>query len=271
MEEVLGSQAVSANPEVRDMAIVSDGQLKLKVALLGEGPPLLMIHGGLVDGRSWSRQHDLGRDLKLVLPDTRGFGGSSGPVPEHVLTSLVDDVCRVADAAGEETVHLLGFSIGGVVAQGFAMRHPKRLRSLILESTFAPPAPRRPAVDDVSSHVERAFSRSFREKEPMFLDEYLDMARENASGGAMAWLRGAVAAAPTSEELSAISVPVAVFHAREDEAIPLSRGMALHSVLPNSVLSVFEGCGHTIHVEKHAEFNPAVLDFIQAAEAKGNA
>ena len=109
---------------------------------VGQGSPLLLIHGGLVDSRSWVRQRELSDKLTLLLPDTRGFGGSLPlPLPSSMV-QLVDDVKWVVRSEGFDSVHLLGFSLGGIIAQAVAVHRPDLVRSLTLVSTRLAPIPR---------------------------------------------------------------------------------------------------------------------------------
>ena len=108
---------------------------RLAVHTAGSGLPLLLLHGFPLDHGMWARQEPLAEQLRLIVPDQRGFGGSSGPGPESI-EQLADDAVALLDAlhvAGPAVV--CGLSMGGYVAQHVAARHPDRVAALILVDT----------------------------------------------------------------------------------------------------------------------------------------
>jgi len=250
--------------------IVETGASAIYYDVWGSGPPLLMIHGGLVDSRSWEEQRELASELQLVLPDTRNFGQSSGKLDGLTMGDLAADVLAVADDAGLESFHLLGFSIGGVIAQTVALRHPDRVRSLILVSTraggFTPP-PSQGGAAEVRAHVERAYSVSFRSRSAEFLDGYIAMAIENEARG---WeeVRASAATAPGIDEMAGLRRPVLVVHARGDGSIPLEMAEELAQVIPGAQLEVVENSGHTMQVERPALFNELVVSWVKEREGE---
>jgi pimeloyl-ACP methyl ester carboxylesterase len=240
----------------------------LAYEVLGSGPTLIMVHGGLVDRRSWTHQVALASDLRLVLPDTRNFGDSRGSSEGITIDDLADDVLAVADDAGCESFHLLGFSIGGIIAQTVALRAPDRVRSLVLVSTraggFSPPPAQR-GHDEVRAHVHRAYSDEFIAANGAFLEDYIAMASENEARG---WdeIRSTVSGAADLDATAKISCPTLVMHARADRAIPFQLGEQLAAAIPGARLVAVEGSGHTMQVERPDEFNRLVLDFVRTQE-----
>lgn len=101
----------------------------------GEGPPLALLHGVGTDHRAFRPQLvRLHKRLRLIAWDMPGYG-MSPPLPDMSWAALADALARLLDAQRIERAHVLGHSIGGMVAQEFAVRHPGRLRSLILSAT----------------------------------------------------------------------------------------------------------------------------------------
>lgn len=127
-------------PESRSPAIwhgqVDVGDGIVPIAMAGEGPPLVLLHGWTLDGRMWSSQvAELARHFFLVMPDRRGFGRSTAP-PD--LTREADDLQTIADFLGFERFSLLGLSQGAAIALDYAHRHAWRLSALIISGAPLP-------------------------------------------------------------------------------------------------------------------------------------
>lgn len=235
---------------------------------LGTGPPLVLIHGGLVDSRSWIKQHELAEKLTLIMPDTRGFGRSEGPLDGLTLADLAGDVAGLLKALDIASAYVLGFSMGGLTAQYLALSRPDLVRGLILVSSRACGTKGRPATpgpQEVPGHVNRAFSPAFREREAEFLTGYIAMATENEAKG---WykVREAMDTVPPLEAVAAIRCPTLIIHARQDASIPLSQAEDTHRMIPGSRLEVVEDSGHTIQIERPQLFNELVSNFVLECE-----
>ncbi len=100
------------------------------------GEPLLMIQGLGADSRGWLRQRRaLGSRFRCIVFDNRGAGHSDHPPAPYDLEVMAADALAVLDAAGVERAHVMGASMGGILAQIIAVRHPERIRSLVLACT----------------------------------------------------------------------------------------------------------------------------------------
>src|SRR5690349_14804317 len=112
--------------------------VRLRYRLSGEGTPLLLVHGVGSRLDNWLEVIEaLGPGYRTLSYDQRGHGDSDKPKGPYSLEDLVEDLQAVADQAGFNRFHLAGFSLGGIVAQGYALAHPERLLSLALISTVA--------------------------------------------------------------------------------------------------------------------------------------
>lgn len=120
---------------------VSNGDIETVFYDQGDGPPLVLLHGFTGSGLDFHDQIPWFSDRHRVLvPDQRGHGESTHSGPKaYSLNRLADDLASFLDELSLDSVHLLGHSMGGMVALRFALRHPKRLRSLILMDTAAEP------------------------------------------------------------------------------------------------------------------------------------
>src|SRR5258706_10355193 len=118
-------------------AITSDG-LRLHYDAFGRrgGEPVLLIQGLGADSRGWLMQRGaIGRHYRGIVFDNRGVGRSAKPVGPYDLEQMAADAVAVLDAAGYESAHVMGASMGGVIAQIMAVRYPDRIRSLGLACT----------------------------------------------------------------------------------------------------------------------------------------
>ncbi len=102
----------------------------------GNGPPLVLIRGFASTIESWNGiAEDLARDHRIVLLDNRGVGRSSTPAGTYSVAVMADDVAAVLNATGIASAHVVGTSMGGMIAQELAIAHPGRVRSLVLAGT----------------------------------------------------------------------------------------------------------------------------------------
>jgi len=105
---------------------------------IGQGPPLLLIHGLGSSGDDWAFQReDLARGHSLILPDLRGSGRSAKPPGPYSIAQFAEDLWALLDALGFEYTDILGFSLGGAIALEMALTRPARVRRLVLCNALA--------------------------------------------------------------------------------------------------------------------------------------
>ncbi|GDX95606.1 alpha/beta hydrolase [Planctomycetia bacterium] len=253
---------------------------RLAVHTRGTGIPCVLLHGFPLDHSMWREQEPLAEHLRLIVPDLRGFGGSTGAVMESV-ESLADDVPALLDAlhvAGPAVI--CGLSMGGYVAQHVAVRHPDRVAALVLVDTKleADTPEARAARADLAVKVGRLGQGIVADA---MVPRLLAPAAAAAPGRAAIEdvLRSAILAQP----IAGIQAALAALAARPDMTEPMAHVLAptllvcgaedaitppdclerAAEVMPCARLLIVPGAGHMTPLEAPEVFNRALLEFLQ--------
>jgi 3-oxoadipate enol-lactonase len=266
------------------MPYTRSGDVQLWYETFGEGEPLLMIMGLSGTVRSWGLQiAALSKHYRLICLDNRGAGRSDKPQGPYAIADMARDAQAVLDAAGVQSAHVLGVSLGGLIAQELYHQQPARVRSLILgctgtgpnDPTYAPPAPHvwetlqlsrsdQPAEKVMDAMYRVFYHPSYRAKIPDLVRRLLKLQRAEPQPphAYEAQLAACRNHSPNSPRLKDIRVPALVLHGDEDEVWPLANAEYLAEHIPGAELVTIPRCGHMFMVEKPREFNAAVLDFL---------
>lgn len=262
------------------MAYVSIGRAKIYYENHGTGVPLLYITG--IGGHAGEAEHlaqAYARHFRFIAFDARGCGRSGG-APAETIAAHADDAAAVMSALGLGSAFVYGSSLGGMVAQELAIRHPSRVRGLILGSTTAGamrgqiPSMRtlRKMVlnqalsgrDALIANWELGYSRAYIEAN---YDAMVARSRRLAPYATRrsAYLRQVFAAARHDAwgQLHRITCPVLILHGERDLLVPLRNARRMKKRMPHAELHVFAGMGHGFHLEAQAEADAIVFDFIR--------
>jgi len=262
----------------------ADDGVRLHYAESGRrsGPPVLLIQGLGADKHLWDLQRlALAPRHRTIALDNRGAGRSDRPFGGYSLQQMAADAISVLDDAGVDSAHVVGASMGGVIAQILAIEQPERVRSLTLACTACRHHPwrvellqewARIAGDDGMGAMTRAAARwmigplSFRRISP-------------AIGwfGPLAFTRpphafiGQVDAIldiddAMADRLGEISAPTLVMVGNQDILTPRGDSELLADLIPTAELVVVSGAAHGFMVEHASTFNATLLDFLGRAE-----
>jgi aminoacrylate hydrolase len=262
------------------------GTQELRYELHGSGPAAVFVTGLGGDLRQWHWQLPAhARELRCLLYDHRWTGGSrsaSGATsPQLSLETLAADLEGLLDALEIERAHVIGASMGGTVAQLFALRCPERVSSLCLHSTWARTSAalrlKLQSQIDLLQKIELPelllglapwiWSEETLVERPEVIAAFREVQRVGAPAiDKEVYILQARACLELdlSAELQGIEAPTLVTAGAEDLLIRPSDSELIHRRIPASVFHRFEGCGHASLVEKAEEFNAVSLEFLRA-------
>ncbi len=236
----------------------------------GQGPTAILLHGLGSVKEIWSANIGaLSAKYHVYAPDQIGFGHSDKPLLEYKITTFVDFLHAFMQSQNLSKATLVGNSLGGWIAIDFAARHPEMVDKLILVDSAGLPWGKAPAVDlnpaslaDMRTLIDSIFYDKKMVTEQFVLQAFTNHVRNNDGYTIQRTLAGLAQNQFEDAKLSSIHAPTLVVWGREDELIPVSSGEKLRDGIPQAKLVVFEQCGHIPQLEKPAEFNQALIDFL---------
>lgn len=254
----------------------------------GEGDPLLLVMGMSGTHLGWGDPFldELAKDFAVTAYDHRGVGRSSRVDVPFTLAELADDAAGLLDALGIESAHVVGVSMGGMVAQQLALRHPDRVRTLVIGCSYAggegsaltpPENGQRLAEAWLSGDRERALrvgwdinvSGPFAER-PGEYERWREMALALRVPLAIIMLQiQAIGGHDVSERLGEVSVPTLVVHGTEDRMLPPANSRVIAERIPGARLVELEGVGHLFWWEQPERSAELVREHARAAAAAG--
>jgi pimeloyl-ACP methyl ester carboxylesterase len=251
------------------MPLARVGDVALSYERTGSGPPLLAIIGMSGSQLSWGEPFlgALGEHFEVIAYDHRGVGDSSRMERPFRIADLAGDAVGLLDELALDSVHVLGISMGGMVAQELALAHPARVRSLALGCTYcggpgsslASPAVGQRLVESLRSGDrdlalrtgwEICISPRFRDDDALY-QAYLarTTARPVARAVILAQMQ-AIAAHDTSARLPGLEMPTLIVHGTADDLIPVENARVLAGYLPDARLEILEDAGHLFFLEE---------------------
>lgn len=255
--------------------VLKDGT---RLHVVEQGPrdaePVLWLQGLNAPAAAWAVQlAHFGQTKRSIAPDARGVGKSDAPEGPYTTAQLADDAAQVLDAAGVESAHVVGTSLGGATAQELALRHPARVKSLALLATFAAQSPRSAALlkswRALYAHADRE-AWELQAYAWLFTDKFwrseanVRAALRFASTQPRQSVQGfqgqvdAALAHDTRARLKDLKIPTAVIHGREDQLAPLAGAEELAQMIPGAQLTVLEQVGHAANLEGQRQVHAAL-------------
>ncbi len=246
----------------------------------GAKPLIVLLNGWTASGLVWphSLVEQLESEADVIRIDNRASGYSRMAPAPFTIAEMADDVADVIRFVGAQSAMIAGLSMGGMIAQEFALRHPLLVERLVLCGTRAPtPAgflskagaldavmsPRLPA-ETVPDYFRRTWGATvgagFEERRPDLVDELVDRISERPTprAGVLAQTR-ALATWTGPERLARISSPTVIIHGREDPLFPVGNGMRLAQLIPGARYVELAHVGHLVPFEAPDELAAGLL------------
>ena len=253
------------------MPTVSTAAAELHYERGGSGEPLLMIQGMSGTHVSWGDPflEPLRTHFDVVAFDNRGIGLSAPIDGPFTIVEMAEDAVGVMDELGLESAHVVGISMGGMIAQELALAHPDRLRSLTLGCTYCggPSSQLMPqenvekvAAGMMSGDRDKAIraswevnlSPSFRAEESRYATFHEMATSVPAAKRTIELQAQAIFSHDTSGRLGEITAPTLIVHGTEDGVLPYPNANVIASLMPAARLETLEGVGHMFWWEQPA-------------------
>ena len=262
------------------MPFARNGTVKLYWESVGQGPAVLLVAGrGMTVEGWWSTVPVLARSFRVITFDNRDTGRSSPMAWPYSVAQMADDAVAVLDAAGEERAHVYGISLGSLVAQEVALRHPGRVEALVLGASSAGGFAAYMPTEFVETFFARAGGMTVSEADwaavPITYAEktrrthperiITDIAhRANSPLPPLASLRQAAAVAghDAYERLNLIDAPTLVVHGEKDRVIRPANALVLAGQIPGAKLQLWPDAGH-MYIIDEPEADQEIARFLQ--------
>lgn len=269
------------------MPTVQTGDIETYYERRGDGPPVVFVHGAIMDHRQWKPQLDALSDAYTVIAyDVRGHGRTGGsPRARYSVDLLADDLSAFLAALDVESPVLCGLSMGGCIAQVFAARYPDRVAGLVLADTFAP------EILGVGEWLQRVvllratvppirlvgYERV--EQALVWLQERFQGADVSGDYARIQALREAGPKMETAEfakvvrtlarfdetalDHSAITAPTLVLYGEHDVGFVRRHAVRFGTVIPDATVRAVPDAGHTSNIDNPAFFSDALRAFLE--------
>ena len=280
---------MSQNPEIANA--IQTGAFTTNYHDVGSGAPVLLIHGSGPGVSAWANWRlllpVLAQNRRVIAPDMRGFGFTERPANPaqagaYTMAGWVQQAVDLLDALKIERADLVGNSFGGALALALAIKHPQRVRRLVLMGSVGVPFEITTGLDAVwgytpSSNTMRQLLDIFAFSRALVTDELAQLRYQASIQPGLQEAFAAMFPAPRQRWVDAMASPEAairalphetlVVHGREDQVIPLGNSLTLSQWIPQAQLHVYGQCGHWTQIEHAARFARLVENFL--AEADG--
>lgn len=285
---------MNTRTNVQDRSVEVEG-LRIRYLTAGEvDPPVLLLHGGGLDSASLSYRFSvipISQHHRVFAPDWPGYGKSDEPRIESSTEYYINVLGHLMDTLSLARASLVGLSMGGGIALGFALQSPQRVEKLVLVDSYGLGREipgramsmsymlvRLPLLADItwvslgwSRWTLRRSLKSIVHNPQAVTEELIDevyqlLKKPGARNAFTSWLRSEVLWSGLRTDyvgkLHEVTVPTLILHGAEDRLVPVSWAQRAHTLIKGSELHIFPECGHWPPREKTDEFNSVVLSFL---------
>ncbi|HMD16984.1 MAG TPA: alpha/beta fold hydrolase [Terriglobales bacterium] len=258
------------------MSFVENQRAKIYWDELGQGTPVLLIMGLGYTSVMWHRTRPaLSEHFRTIAFDNRGVGRSDVPPGPYSIATMASDAAAVLDAAGIDRAHVFGVSMGGMIAQEFALQYPARTRSLILGCTAAG-GPSAVRAESKVADVLMARGMTPEQARDAILPYIYDAATPRQKidedirvrqpwlptpAGYIAQLL-AILAWESYSRIAQVTAPTLVIHGKSDALVPPGNGELIAKRIPGARLVLLEHASHLFLTDQPEEANRQILEFL---------
>jgi len=270
---------MSVNLEIANS--IQTGGFQTNYHDLGEGHPIVMVHGSGPGVTAWANWRlimpELAKEHRVIAPDMLGFGYTERPENvEYNKENWVQQLKDLFDALNLDQVDLVGNSFGGSISIAFTIAYPERVRKLVLMGSVGVPFELTPGLNNVwgyepSFENMRKLMDTFAYSRELVTDELAELRYQASIRPGFQESFSAMFPAPRQRWVDAlvspeadirnIKQPTLILHGREDQVIPLTTSMKLFELIKHSQLHVFGECGHWAQIEHSVRFSRLLKDF----------
>ena len=263
------------------MATVKANGIEIFYEITGSGPPLTMIMGLGCSSRQWQWMLPLlAESFRVITFDNRGVGRSGKPDGEYTTDLFADDTAALLTTLGIDKTHVFGISVGGMIAQKFALNHPEKVDHLMLGCTMPsffhlPPAAENverlqgsqllPPGSGVDEIIHLFLSETFCGEHPervAALKEIMLIEKREQGEDAFFLQLGAAMDHDTLEQVKYIEAPTLVITGDADPVAPVENARFLAAQIPGSTLIELPGVRHAFWVERPVESSEIIKTFM---------
>ncbi len=275
----------SSSPSLEIGKTCTTGHFETNYHDVGDGAPILMIHGSGPGVSAWANWRgvlaDMGKTNRVIAPDMVGFGYTQVPAGEAPgIETWLAQLVALLDKLELPKVHVVGNSFGGAIALHFTRTYPERVSKLALMGAVSSPFPITDGLEKVWGYTPsvdnmRQLMDVFVHNKALISEDLIKLRYEASKQRGMDKVYESLFPAPrqkwvellgqSDDALRSIQQPTLILHGRDDRVIPFSASLRAFGLIPNADLLAFGNCGHWTQIEKRDEFVNAVLAFFNKA------
>ncbi len=265
---------------------VQVNDINIYYKIIGKEKPFILIRGLSSSLDSWppySIEH-FSKFFKVILFDNRGAGRTDVPDGNYSARMMADDTIGLMDALDIDKTYLLGFSMGGCIAQEIVLNYPNRITKLVLTSTWSGPShgivtpipeenpfPKMLPLLKQGKFEEMArilthslFPEDYKKRYPHIIEKVVKNYRAHPPTpkgfeGQSAY----VDTFETYDRLSEINIPTLIMHGTEDKIVPVENAKVLAENIPNAELILFENTGHGLIIQEYKHWTQKIIEFLK--------
>ena len=266
------------------MPYVNVNDIKMYYEIHGEGFPLVMIMGLSANIDWWHPPiiEEISKYYKAIIFDNRGAGRTDKPKKEYSIKEFAEDTIGLMDALKIEKAHVLGVSMGGMIAQEIVLNHPDRVQKLVLGATNCGMSKMVFPSEEVTEVLTRSrenitpeeaakdtipllYPESYIKNNPDIIKSTIETILKHPIPGFAFQLQvGAILKFDTCRRIKKLNTPTLIIHGTEDILVPTGNAHILEKRIPNTKKVLIDGAGHGLVRQEPEIFLQSVLEFLKS-------